>query len=414
MSGMVGKKDELTTPDRHRLPGALASGPFRSLLLAQGVFDIGIAMRMAAQSWVILALTGSPLWVGLAAGARAMPVILFAALSGVLADRFSRRLILFLSMTWMAGLVAATALITVTGKAEAWHYVALAFGVGIGASFHGPSFYAIVTSIIPARQRARANGMVSFVGTSGEMTGPLIAGLVIAASGASTVFWIVSIGYISGALLILRVKEPARTSPIGHAPMTEFHEGLSYAAHTQPLPWLVVLVMLQNLFAVAIFPLMPVYADQVLDAGARGFGLMGGALGAGLLGSSVIVTVFGTHRRRALVMFFAGMLWDISMISFAFSRSFPLSLFLLFTMGLGGVVWVNAALSIFQNVSSEEMRGRVMSLYVLSMEMFPLGWLVGGLLAAWLGNEEALVISAICGTPVMALALLLSPSLRRA
>ncbi len=411
---MVGKKDELTTPDRHRLPGALASGPFRSLLLAQGVFDIGIAMRMAAQSWVILALTGSPLWVGLAAGARAMPVILFAALSGVLADRFSRRLILFLSMTWMAGLVAATALITVTGKAEAWHYVALAFGVGIGASFHGPSFYAIVTSIIPARQRARANGMVSFVGTSGEMTGPLIAGLVIAASGASTVFWIVSIGYISGALLILRVKEPARTSPIGHAPTTELHEGLSYAAHTQPLPWLVVLVMLQNLFAVAIFPLMPVYADQVLDVGARGFGLMGGALGAGLLGSSVIVTVFGTHRRRALVMFFAGMLWDISMISFAFSRSFPLSLFLLFTMGLGGVVWVNAALSIFQNVSSEEMRGRVMSLYVLSMEMFPLGWLVGGLLAAWLGNEEALVISAICGTPVMALALLLSPSLRRA
>jgi MFS family permease len=411
----VAENEHSTALSTGRLPGALSSGPFRSLLLAQGVFDIGIAMRMAAQSWVVLAVTGSAMWVGLAAGARAVPVMLLAAFAGVAADRLPRRLILFCSMTWMAGIVALTALVTISGKAEAWHYVALAFGVGIGASFQGPSFFAVLTSIIPEHQRARANGMVSFVGTSGEMTGPLIAGLLIAASGAGLVFSIVSVGYLAGAMLILRLKEPARTALTGlSSPVSELREGLTYAARTQPLPWLIVLVMLQNLFAVAIFPLMPVYAEQVLDVGAGGFGLMGGALGAGLLGSSVIVTVFGTHHRRALVMFFAGVVWDVSMISFAFSRIFPLSLFLLFMMGLGGVVWVNAALTIFQGVSSEEMRGRVMALYVLSMEMFPLGWLVGGLLATWLGYEQALIVSALCGTPVMALALLLSQSLRRA
>jgi MFS family permease len=372
-------------------------------------------MRMAAQSWVVLALTGSAMWVGMAAGARAVPIILLAAFAGVAADRFPRRLILFFSMVWMAGIVAATALVTISGKAEAWHYVALAFAVGIGATFHGPSFFALVTSIVPPAQRARANGMVSFVGTSGEMTGPLIAGLLIAASGAGQVFSIVSFGYFAGAMLILRVKEPAHAERTDRSsPVTELREGLKYASRTQPLPWLIVLVMLQNLFAVAIFPLMPVYAEQVLDVGASGFGLMGGALGAGLLGSSVIVTVFGTHRRRALVMFFAGVVWDICMVSFAFSRIFPLSLFFLFVMGLGGVVWVNAALTIFQNVSSEVMRGRVMALYVLSMEMFPLGWLVGGLLATWLGYEQALIVSALFGTPVMALGLVLSPSLRRA
>ncbi len=141
---------------------------------------------------------------------------------------------------------------------------------------------------------------------------------------------------------------------------------------------------------------------------------MGGVLGAGLLGSAVIVAVFGTYHRRAMVMLVTGLVWDICMVGFGFSRSYPLSLALLFTMGLSGVIWVNAALEMFQNAATEEMRGRVMALYVLSMDMFPLGWLFGGALAAWLGNEEALVISALGGTPIMLIAVVLSPALRRA
>ncbi len=172
--------------------------------------------------------------------------------------------------------------------------------------------------------------------------------------------------------------------------------------------------MLQNLLAVAIFPLMPVYAEEVLDVGPRGFGLMGGVFGAGLLGSAAIVSVFGTHHRRSMVMLFTGLVWDLCMVGFAFSHNFPLSLGLLFLMGLSGVIWVNAALTLFQISATEEMRGRVMALYVLSMDMFLMGWLVGGALAAWLGNEEALMISALGGTPIMILGLLLSPALRRA
>ncbi|MDA0232022.1 MAG: MFS transporter [Chloroflexi bacterium] len=409
---------EPTPRSRRRLrphfPEVLSDAPFRSLLLSQGIFDIGITMRLAAQSWVVFELTGSQLWVGLAAGVRAIPVILFAVATGVLADRFSRRLLLSISMVWMATLVAVTAVITVAGVAEAWHYVALAFGVGIGAALHGPSFFALFASLVPRERLGKANGMVSFVAMSGEMVGPLLTGIVIAASGAGAVFWIVTAGYLSGAMLMLRVREPRRAAPAGGASLAGLRQGLVYVRQTQPLPWLILLVMLQNLLAVAIFPLMPVYAKEVLDVGAQGFGVMGGVLGAGLLGSAAIVTVFGTHHRRAMVMLATGLVWDACMVGFGFSRSYPLSLALLFTMGLSGVVWVNAALTMFQNAATEEMRGRVMALYVLSMDMFPLGWLFGGAMAAWLGNEEALVISALGGTPVMLIALLLSPALRRA
>lgn len=406
---------EPTTGQRRRhIPAVLADAPFRSLLIGQGIADIGIMMWLAAQSWVVFELTGSQLWVGLAAGVRAVPVILFAAFTGVLADRFPRRRLLISSLVWMAGLVALTAIITASGEAEAWHYVVLASGVGIGAALHGPSFYALVTSLVPLNQLSRANGMVSFVSMTGEMVGPLLTGVLIATSGAGTVFWIVAAGYLAAALLLLRVKEPRRAAPVRGASLAELREGLVFARKTEPLPWLITLVMLQNLLAVAIFPLMPVYADEILGVGVQGFGVMGGVLGAGLLCSAAIVVIFGTYHRRAMVMLATGLVWDACMVGFGFSRSYPLSLALLFTMGLSGVIWVNAALVMFQNTATEQMRGRVMALYVLSMEMFPLGWLFGGTMAAWLGNEQALVISAIGGTPVMLAAVLLSPALRRA
>jgi MFS family permease len=404
----------LNTSRRLHLPALLADAPFRSLLLSHGITDIGVMMRLAAQSWIVYELTDSQLWVGLAAGVRAVPVLLFTIFAGVLADRFSRRLIMVFSSLWMAAMVAATAVITMAGDASPWLYVALAFSVGIGAAVQGPAFYALIASLVSRAQLSRANGMVSFASMSGEIVGPLLAGLIIASSGAGTVFWIVTGGYVAGALLMLRVKEPKRAAAASGTSLAELREGLVYVRRTEPLPWLIVLVMLQNLLAVAIFPLMPVYADEVLDVGARGFGVMGGVLGAGLLGSAAIVTVFGVHHRRSMVMLLTGLVWDACMVGFGFSRSFPLSLTLLFFMGLSGVVWVNAALTMFQNAATEEMRGRVMSLYVISMEMFPLGWLFGGAMAAWLGNEEALIISALGGTPVMLLAVLLSPALRRA
>jgi MFS family permease len=371
-------------------------------------------MRLAAQSWVVFELTGSQLWVGAAAGARALPVVLFAAFSGVVADRVNRRGMLFWSLTGMAVLAAATAVITATGAAQAWHYVAIAVGLGVGAALHGPAFFAMVTELVRREHLSRANGLLAFGSTTGEMAGPVLVGFLIAGPGAATVFWTVAAGFAIAGLMVLRVRVPVRAPRPGRgSAVTDLREGLAYVRRTQPLPWLVLLVMAQNLLAVAVFPLMPVYAEEVLGVGATGFGIMGGVFGAGLLGSALIVAMFGTYRRGSIVMLFSGLVWDACMVGFGFSRSFPLSLAVLFLMGLSGVLWVNAVLTTFQAVASDEMRGRVMSLYVLSMDMFPLGWLYGGALAAWLGNEEALVISALGGTPVMLLALLLSPQLRR-
>jgi predicted MFS family arabinose efflux permease len=289
---------------------------------------------------------------------------------------------------------------------------------GIGGALYGPAFYALIADIVRSDRLSNANGILSVAQTTGEMFGPVIVGFVIAASGAHTVFWMVVVGNVFGLMLLLRVREPERVATDGAESKPSFisqmTEGLRYARNTPPLMLLTILVMAQNLFGVAIFPLMPVYADDVLDIGATGFGLMGGAFGAGALIGAVVVSVFGIHHRHAYMMVGLGLVWDTGMVVFGFSRSVPISLSVLFVMGLISMPWVTSVLTMFQQAATEKMRGRVMSLYVIAINTFPLGWLFGGAVAEWLGNEEALVISALLGTPVAVTALVFSREFRRA
>ena len=375
-------------------------------------------MRGSANSWVIFEMTQSQLWVGVVAGARAIPFLFFALVGGVISDRFGRKNLMVGSLCLFALASGTTAILITNELLVAWHMIAVSLIGAIGGALYGPAFFALVADLVHSDKLSNANGILSVAYTTGEMLGPMIVGFIIAVSGADTVFWLIVVGNFFGLLLLTRVKEPNRiensSKPTKFALFTQMVEGLQYARNTPPLLWLTLLVIAQNLFGSAIFAVMPTYAVDILKIGPTGFGLMGGVFGAGMLIGAVFISVYGIHRRHAYVMLSMGVVWDIGMIVFGFSRSIPLSLGALFFMGLISMPWVTAVLTMFQQASIEKMRGRVMSLYVIAINTFPLGWLFGGAVAEWLGNEEALVISAAFGTPVAGIALILSKELRRA
>jgi MFS family permease len=406
---------------RPPLIDVLADGQFRALIFSQAFFDLGIFMRGAAASWVVLELTHSPLWIGLVVGVRAIPVLILPMFGGVIADRIGRRKLMFIAGLITASASAATGLLILSGNIAPWHMVALAIFGGISYSLYSPAFYALIADIVPSNRLSNANGVLSVAQTTGEMIGPVLTGVIIATSGTHTAYWFVVAGNLIGITLLLRIREPDRSASLKsdgdeqkNSFFSQFSEGIRYARNTPPLLWLTVLVAAQNVFGVAIFPLMPIYAEEVLDIGPTGFGLMGGALGAGTLVGAIFISISGIHRRHAYVMVTAGLVWDIGMVVFGFSRSVPVSLGALFVMGLITMPWVTSVLTMFQQAASEEMRARVMSLFVTSIGLFSVGWLFGGAVAEWIGNEEALVVSAVLGTPVAVIALLLSRELRRA
>lgn len=396
----------------------LSDPQFRVLITSQAIFDLGIFIRAAAVFWVVLELTHSSLWIGVVGGVRVVPVLLLAMFGGVISDRFGRRNLMIASGAIMAGVSAITAILITSGTLVMWHMIALSILGGIAGALYGPAFYALVADIVRSDRLSNANGIVSVAQETGEMLGPVIAGLVIAASGTDTVFWLVVAGNSFGLMLMFRVREPERSETdklkSKGALTGQLMAGLRFARNTPVLLWLTTLVTAQNIFGFAIFPLMPVYADEVLKIGPGGYGLMGGALGAGTLTGAVLVSIFGIHRRRSYVLVGTVIVWDAGMILFGVSRSVPLSMVILFLMGLVLIAYTTAILTMFQEAASTEMRARVMSLYVIAMNMFPLGLLFGGAMAEWIGNEEALAISALLGVSISVLALVLSKELRRA
>ena len=134
---------------------------------------------------------------------------------------------------------------------------------------------------------------------------------------------------------------------------------------------------------------------------------------AGFLVGSIAASLVGDIPRKGLVILVTGMTWDALMATFGFSRSFPLSLSLLFLMGVAGSVHVNAITTLLQLSAEQHMRGRIMGLYHIAQASFPLGFIIGGALAAGVSNEFALVLGAVVSTPVLLLVYARSPALRR-
>lgn len=393
---------------------------FSQLLGYAAVVDIAAVGRTAAQSWVAYDLTGSNLWVGAVAGIRSVPVLLVPILAGAVIDRYDRRMLIATVLVLQSMLAIVQAVLIGTDTMEPWHQIVLAFVAGSGLAIAAPAFWTFLSEIVEPELIPRANGMVTFVTNMGEMTGPLIVGVIITIAGVHYAFWFTGALYLVAAALIIRIPrhsdgdEPRWKVKTDQLPYLEsVREGIAYIRRTPPIPWLFAMVASTNIFGVAVFPLMPQYAVDILDIGGFGFGLMAGSFGTGMAVGSASIAVVGMPRRLALVLFVASVTWDIGMIAFGFSRIVPLTLLILFVMGVVGMYWVNSVLVLFQKAAVEQMRGRVMSIYTMGMGLFPLGWAYGGALASWIGNEPALIISALGGTPLVIAAFAMSPHLRR-
>ena len=407
------------TAHRRRTPEVLrvlAIPGFTRLLASQALFDIGAIARTAAQSWVMYDLTGSNLWVGLVSGVRALPILVLPIFAGAIADRFDKRKLLGFVRIALAAVSIVQALLIALDILEPWHMLTLALAAGTVVSFAMPAFWAYIADLVAPRVLPRATALIMMGENAGEMVGPVMVGWIIASAGADWAYGVIASLYMLGAIFILNSPKGRYATSNTDARSSYYEsvkEGIAFARKSPTLPWLFIMNASVNVTGVAIFPLIPEYATKILDVGAVGFGVMSAAMGIGLAIGSLVIAIVGMPRRVIWIIIVSSFIWDFCMIGFGFSRIYTLTLALLFVMGIAGMFWVNAIINLFQREATGDMRGRVMSLYTIGMGLFPLGWTFGGTLSALIGNELTLIVSALGGTPLVLLAMLLTPGLRR-
>ena len=365
---------------------------FRYLFVANILVFMVFQMRNVVQAWLALELTDSQAWVGIIAGAPAIAVILLSLAGGVASDRWSKRSILIWVRTSMALVNFIVGYLVAIDVISIWHLLALAMVQGGAVAFGMPASQTIVHDVVGRGRLLTAISLNQSLATAGAIVGPALGGVLLGVAGIAPVYFLIALIYVPAVAATWRIRTNKRAEPRAKtSAIADLREALVYVRSSPVLRPLVVMNVL-GLMAGFIFPIIPIYARDVLDVGELGLGAMFAAMSAGMAVGALALALTGEVKRKGWLLFLALVLGDPAAIAFGFSRDFYLSLSLLFIFGVGGGLYLSTLATVFQTHSPDYLRGKIMSIFALTLQLFPLGWMLGGITAQPLGNEQALVL----------------------
>ena len=380
---------------RKALAGLLKIRDFRYIFLSVGILIFGFEMRSMAQSWLTLELTDSQAWVGLVNGLPAVGVIALTLYGGVIAERYPKKTILAIVRLLLAVLAFAVGYLVAADVIEAWHLLVFALIQGSIVAFGMPAGASILIEIVGRDRLMSANLFSQTLSSVGTMLGPAIGGVLLGFSGVASVYVIVGVLYVFAFIFTFLIRNNTITNPSGsNSALQDIREGLRFVRGDSVFRYLFALNILA-LFAGFVMPLIPVYARDVLEVGETGFGILMSGFGVGAIIGSLALAFAGNVKKKALVMVIATVMFAIGMVIFVYSRSFPLSIATMVLMGAAGPVYVATIMTVVTIRAPDHMRSRVIAMFSITMQLFPLGWMAGGIIAEVFSNETSGVIGAL-------------------
>lgn len=366
---------------------ALRHRNYRIFMGGQLISLIGTWMQTVAESWLVYRLTGSAVLLGLAGFANRIPIFLLSPIGGAVADRYNRHRIVIATQAASMVLAAALAFLTLTHLVRIWHLMAIAALLGVVNAFDIPARQAFVVELVAREDLQNAIALNSSMFNGARVVGPAIAGVLVAAVGEGWCFLANAVSYIAVivGLLIMRVpRAPAAVRPA--SAVAHVMEGFRFVSRSRPIVALLLLLGLISLMGMPYSVLMPIIADQTFHSGARGLGILMGASGVGaLLGALSLASRVGL-RGYGRTIAFAAIGFGLSLMAFSMVRSLWLGVALLLPVGFAMMTQMAASNTLIQSMIPNELRGRVMAVYsMMFMGMAPIGALLAGSLAGWLG-----------------------------
>ncbi len=375
---------------------ALEVRNYRLFWIGQLVSLSGSWMQTTAQAWLVLQLTRSPFALGLVTTLQFLPITLLSLVGGVLIDRLSKHRVVLLMQILGLFQAAIFGLLVASGAIQLWHVYVLAAAQGVINAIDNPARQAFVSELAGREHLVNAIALNSMLFNGARIIGPAIAGLVIAYAGIAPALFLNAlsfVGVIAGLLLMDRGTffiPPRRTAaPVGQ----QLVEGLRYVWRTPQVLLIMLVVAAIGTFGYNFSVSLPLLAGFVLHTDATGFGSLSAFLGAGSLLGALITAYAGNVSLRRLLLGSAA--FSLLLAGVAFSTSFPLSAALLVALGFAGMIFATTANSLLQLTVPDELRGRVMSLYILLFAgSTPIGGFLIGSLSDVIGVSWTLLLCA--------------------
>lgn len=378
---------------------ALQHRNYRLFIGGQMVSLIGTWMQTVAQSWLVYRLTGSSVLLGVVGFASQIPVFVLAPLGGAVADRRDRHRVVIGTQVASMLLAFALSALTLAGRVHVWHILVLAALLGVVNAFDVPARQAFIPELVPRDDMLNAIALNSSIFNGARIVGPALAGVLVAAIGEGWCFFANALSYLAVIAGLLRVRvarlprAPRRSSAV-----EDVLEGFAFVARTAPIRALLLLLGLVSLMGMPYSVLMPVVADHVLHAGARGLGILMGASGVGALGGALLLASRTSVRGLGTWVAAACAAFGASVMAFAFARSLWLAVALLVPVGFSMMTQMASSNTLIQSMVPDALRGRVMSVYsMMFMGMAPIGALLAGVVADRLGAPPTIAAGgAVC------------------
>ncbi|MEU3504034.1 MFS transporter [Streptomyces hundungensis] len=388
---------------------SLAVRNYRLFFSGAIVSNIGTWMARITQDWLVLTITGSSVAVGITTAMQFLPMLLFGLYGGVIADRFAKRNILFVTQAAMGLGGLFLAVMTLSGHVQVWHVYLTAFFTGLVTVVDNPTRQSFVSEMVGPDRVRNAVSLNSANFQSARLVGPAVAGVVMAAVGPGWAFLANGLSFTAPLIMLslMRTKElqPTRLTPRGKG---QLREGLAYVSERPELIWPIVLVGFVGTFGFN-FPIwLSAFASDVFHGDSGLYGLFNSLMAIGSLVGALLAARRATTRLRMLVLA-AGLFAVLELVA-ATSPDLGVFMALLIPVGILGLTVNVTANASVQMATDPEMRGRVMSLFMM---VFTGGTPLGGPLFGWLADVYGVRVSLalgglICGVAAIGVGLMLA------
>lgn len=360
------------SPRSFAAPTAARRSPFSALrvrnyrLFASGqlVSNTGSWVQRIAQDWLVLSLTGSAAAVGITTALQFLPMVLFGMYGGLLADRYSKRMLLLITTSAMSLFAITLALLTISGHIQVWHVFVVAFGLGTVIAVDNPTRQAFVNEMVDVDDLRSAISMNSSVFQLGGLIGPAISGVLIGAVGSGYAFAVNAVTYVGPVIALCRMRpNELHTSARPAGGSGQVRAALHYATERPQVLWPTLLVGFFGMFTANLAVTLAAYAKDDLRTGAGGYGLLTSLVAIGSVSGALISARRRQPRIRTLLAFAA-----VLAVLYLLAAAAPWrSVFCVLLVALGGctLLLLTSANSTVQLAAHNTIRGRVMALYLL-------------------------------------------------